>query len=229
MKYFSMVSTSRSLDEPDNMKNFWKFLLRKSLPSDSLEKLSFAVIGLGDSSYAKFNFVAKRLHKRLLQLGANPILPVGLCDDQHDLGVGAVLFPWTNEYWKKVLELKPLPLGLNPHDKTPRITRWIAKKCKTLLPVDENQDIYGNFEETPMEGYAEVIVRQTFNQNLKLQVLLIYRKTPEQRHPITFKTSGSYLSVAVILHGTLEMSLIFDQETQKKVSTSFSRLSTSIS
>lgn len=165
-----MIKTTRFLDEPDNMKKFWKFLLRKSLPTNSLEKLSFGVIGLGDSSYAKFNFVAKRLHKRLVQLGANAIVPVGLCDDQHDLGIGAVLFPWLSEYWKNLLELKPLPVGLNPHETTPRATRWIAKRCQTLLPVDESQDIYGNFEEIPTEGYAEVVVDKIGNnKSCKLQ------------------------------------------------------------
>lgn len=34
----------------------------------------------------RFNFVAKKLHKRLLQLGASMLLPVGHADDQHDLG-----------------------------------------------------------------------------------------------------------------------------------------------
>lgn len=34
----------------------------------------------------RFNFVAKKLHKRLVQLGASTLLPVGLADDQHDLG-----------------------------------------------------------------------------------------------------------------------------------------------
>lgn len=141
------------------MKNFWKFLLRKSLPPDSLSKLNFGVIGLGDSSYQKFNFVAKRLHKRLIQLGANSIQPVGLCDDQHDLGVGAVLFPWLNNFWTKVLELKPLPIGLNPFQETPRLTRWIAQRVQTFVAVDENQDIYSDFEETQYDGYVEVVVR----------------------------------------------------------------------
>lgn len=36
--------------------------------------------------HSRFNFVAKKLYKRLLQLGANALLPVGLADDQHDLG-----------------------------------------------------------------------------------------------------------------------------------------------
>lgn len=34
----------------------------------------------------RFNFVAKKLHRRLLQLGGAALLPVCLGDDQHELG-----------------------------------------------------------------------------------------------------------------------------------------------
>lgn len=34
----------------------------------------------------RFNFVAKKLHRRLLQLGGSALLPVCLGDDQHELG-----------------------------------------------------------------------------------------------------------------------------------------------
>lgn len=34
---------------PSNMRAFWRFLLRKNLPSDSLSGMSFAAFGLGDS------------------------------------------------------------------------------------------------------------------------------------------------------------------------------------
>lgn len=34
---------------PDNLKQFWRFLLRKSLPASSLAGLTYAVFGLGDS------------------------------------------------------------------------------------------------------------------------------------------------------------------------------------
>jgi sulfite reductase alpha subunit-like flavoprotein len=44
------------------------------------------VLGLGDSSYEKFNFVGKKLYRRLLQLGAQPIHRRGDADDQHRLG-----------------------------------------------------------------------------------------------------------------------------------------------
>lgn len=39
-----------------------------------------------DYSLPRFNFIAKKLYKRVLQLGGNPLLPVALGDDQHDLG-----------------------------------------------------------------------------------------------------------------------------------------------
>lgn len=72
-----VCSTQGQGDEPDNMRTFWRFLLRRSLPASSLCGLHFAVLGLGDSSYEKFNFVAKRLNKRLQQLGAQPIIAMG--------------------------------------------------------------------------------------------------------------------------------------------------------
>ena len=64
--------------------------------------MTFGVLALGDSSYAKFNYVGKKLHKRLVQLGAIPIQALGLCDDQHDLGPDAVTDPWLKDFWAKV-------------------------------------------------------------------------------------------------------------------------------
>ncbi|XP_004390727.1 NADPH-dependent diflavin oxidoreductase 1 isoform X4 [Trichechus manatus latirostris] len=82
-----VCATTGQGDPPDNMKNFWRFLFRKNLPPTSLCQMDFAVLGLGDSSYAKFNFVAKKLHRRLLQLGGCALLPACLGDDQHELGL----------------------------------------------------------------------------------------------------------------------------------------------
>jgi hypothetical protein len=36
-------------DPPNNMLHFWRFLLRKSLPANSLISMHYAVFGLGDS------------------------------------------------------------------------------------------------------------------------------------------------------------------------------------
>ncbi len=48
-----VCATTGQGDEPDNMKRTWRFLLRKSLPTDSLSRVRFSVLGLGDSSYQK--------------------------------------------------------------------------------------------------------------------------------------------------------------------------------
>ncbi|MBN3323911.1 NDOR1 oxidoreductase, partial [Atractosteus spatula] len=108
-----VCSTTGQGDPPDNMKNFWRFLFRKSLPVGSLCRLDCAVLGLGDSSYPRFNFVAKKLYKRLLQLGASALLPVGLADDQHDLGPDAVIDPWLSAFWDRAQAVCPLPAGVS--------------------------------------------------------------------------------------------------------------------
>ena len=76
--------------------------------------LKFGVLGLGDSGYAQFNYAAKRLNRRLANLGGREILPIGLADDQHDLGPDFVIDPWVTEFWKKALEIAPLPPGVEP-------------------------------------------------------------------------------------------------------------------
>ena len=48
---------------------FWRQLLSRQLTSKTFSQLYFSVLGLGDSSYAKFNYVAKRLFRRLEGLG----------------------------------------------------------------------------------------------------------------------------------------------------------------
>ncbi|XP_018422764.1 PREDICTED: NADPH-dependent diflavin oxidoreductase 1 [Nanorana parkeri] len=108
-----VCATTGQGDPPDNMRNFWRFIFRRNLPQNSLCRMDYAVLGLGDSSYPKFNFIGKKLHKRLLQLGANPILSPALGDDQHDLGPDAVVDPWLKHLWNNVLSLHPLPPGLS--------------------------------------------------------------------------------------------------------------------
>lgn len=107
-----VCSTTGQGEEPDNMKKFWRFLLRKDLPQNSLLAMNFGVLGLGDSSYQKFNFAAKKLHKRLLQLGAKPILDPALGDDQHDMGLDAAINPWLENFWPIILQMFPLPEGI---------------------------------------------------------------------------------------------------------------------
>ncbi|CAI4222850.1 unnamed protein product [Auanema sp. JU1783] len=99
-----VVATTGQGEVPPNMRNFWKKLLRKSLPNTLLENKSVAVFGLGDSSYQKYNFAGKKLYRRLIQLGTNILLPLGLGDDQHELGIDGALIPWKQTLWKQIYE-----------------------------------------------------------------------------------------------------------------------------
>ena len=45
------------------MVKFWRSLLKRTLPKDFLNGLKYAVLGLGDSGYAQFNYAAKRLNR----------------------------------------------------------------------------------------------------------------------------------------------------------------------
>ncbi|EFJ42595.1 hypothetical protein VOLCADRAFT_83643 [Volvox carteri f. nagariensis] len=107
-----VTSTTGQGDPPDNMRRFWRFLLRKSLPPDSLAACRYAVFGLGDSGYPHYNVVAKKLDRRLEGLGARPLLERGLGDDQHPNGYEGALDPWIVRLWPALRGTCPLPEGV---------------------------------------------------------------------------------------------------------------------
>lgn len=167
-----VCATTGQGDEPDNMKTFWRFLLRKSLPTDSLRMVNCAVLGLGDSGYEKFNFVAKRLNKRLQQLGANILIPVGLCDDQHDLGPSAVYIGWLDNLWTELLALAPLPSGLKPLADTPRQYRWNIEILDTHHPSEQS---YFNRSGNIYENYRDAVFDEsTFKTTVIVSILKLF-------------------------------------------------------
>eukprot|EP00899_Mesostigma_viride_P014170 jgi/Mesvir1/22754/Mv14153-RA.2 len=106
-----VVSTTGQGDPPDSIKSFWKFLLRKSLPKDSLSHLSYAIFGLGDSGYSKYNQMAKLLDRRLASLGGSAVVARGLGDDQDKSGYNTALDPWLDQLWATLRAQWPLPAG----------------------------------------------------------------------------------------------------------------------
>ncbi|CAF4451138.1 unnamed protein product, partial [Adineta steineri] len=82
-----IVSTTGDGEEPENMRNFWRLIMRRSVSPGALSHIHYGLIGLGDSTYPKFNYVAKKLSKRLQQLGAQSICERVLADEQHPHGI----------------------------------------------------------------------------------------------------------------------------------------------
>lgn len=145
-----VCSTTGQGDEPENMKKFWQFLLRKNLPTNSLQDLNFACLGLGDSSYEFYNYAAKRLRKRLLNLSAKELIPIGLCDDQHDHGHGAAAIPWIDSLWKTLVSL--YSIEYKQSDKF--LSKWSVEEC----PGDVSELLVDRIEEASLEFIVEVMI-----------------------------------------------------------------------
>ncbi|XP_044510868.1 NADPH-dependent diflavin oxidoreductase 1 isoform X2 [Mangifera indica] len=87
------------------MKVFWRFLLQKTLSKQWLKGVHYAVFGLGDSGYQKYNFAAKKLDNRLSDLGAMAVVERGLGDDQHPSGYEGALDPWMLSLWSRLYQV----------------------------------------------------------------------------------------------------------------------------
>jgi sulfite reductase (NADPH) flavoprotein alpha-component len=86
---YVVVSTQGDGDPPDDARGFIDFLTSRRAPK--LEALSFAVLGLGDSSYPQFCVIGRKLDARLAELGATRLFAFG----EADLDVDTVAEPWT--------------------------------------------------------------------------------------------------------------------------------------
>jgi len=108
------ISTTGQGDFPLNARKFWSSLLRKKLTLVSLARVKYGIVGLCDSSYPKFNLAARKLHKRLQQLGANPIVDLCEADEQGEEGTEGAFLAWLPLFQEQVLARFPLQTGQAP-------------------------------------------------------------------------------------------------------------------
>ncbi|AFN82953.1 NADPH cytochrome P450 reductase [Encephalitozoon romaleae SJ-2008] len=134
-----VCSTHGDGTEPFNMTKFWSFLSNDSLPSTILSHLSFAVFGLGDSSYEKFNYCSKRLFNRLKMLGGRPVIRRGCGDSQDKEGYLSDLRPWLLELVTYMKSYRTKDIILIPPKPEEYISRLVGKR--QLTPEDHFQKI----------------------------------------------------------------------------------------
>ncbi|RWA08402.1 hypothetical protein EKO27_g6706 [Xylaria grammica] len=127
-----VISTTGQGELPKNARRFWKSLLRKRLPPNCLRQVNFTTFGLGDSSYFQYNWAARKLHKRLEQLGAVEFLPRGEADERHEDGIDSTFLPWCLTLRTYLEKIYPLPAGLSPIpldiQLTPKFTIELVKQ-----------------------------------------------------------------------------------------------------
>lgn len=159
-----VVSTTGQGENPPAMKGFWKFLLQSNLSNHWLEGLRYAVFGLGDSGYQKYNFTAKKLDKRIMDLGAEPIIEKGLGDDQHPSGYEGALDPWLLSLWRKLNQLNSmiLPRVSDIYD-TSRKTLGRPKYQVTYHSSNELQSDFsstsGTYQYQDLNSFGKMVAR----------------------------------------------------------------------
>uniref|UniRef100_A0A7E4W6X1 Methionine synthase reductase n=1 Tax=Panagrellus redivivus TaxID=6233 RepID=A0A7E4W6X1_PANRE len=93
-----VVSSTGDGDPPENAHRFFRKICRKTLASDFLSGLEYALLGLGDSNYSTYQGVPKKLDKTLAGLGGVRVLPRGEADDQ--VGLELVVEPWCDQLYE---------------------------------------------------------------------------------------------------------------------------------
>ncbi|KAG5952688.1 NAPDH-dependent diflavin reductase [Claviceps sorghi] len=109
-----VVSTTGQGDMPHNALSFWKRLLRKKLPPGCLSELKYSCCGLGDSTYLKFNWAARKLMRRLEQLGAGTFFEPCEADEQFPEGIEGSFVRWADDLRKHLIQHYPDPQGRDP-------------------------------------------------------------------------------------------------------------------
>jgi sulfite reductase alpha subunit-like flavoprotein len=121
-----VIATTGQGEFPSNALSFWKSLLKKKLPRDFFDGLQYALAGLGDSSYPKYNWAGRKLDKRLQQLGALPVLEACEADEQDDEGTEGVIVPWLQRLSTTLLSKFPLADGVAPIPQSqPLASQWV--------------------------------------------------------------------------------------------------------
>lgn len=115
--------------------------MRKRLRPGSLSTLKFTIFGLGDSSYPKFNWAARKLHKRLTQLGASEFCASGEGDERHDDGIDSIYLPWNQGLRATLLADYPLPGSVQPLPENiqlpPKLLLRVASEETNGAAIDE--------------------------------------------------------------------------------------------
>ncbi len=122
---YVVISTQGEGDPPDDAIGLVEFIAGKRAPR--LPELKFAVLGLGDSSYADFCGISRRLDARLAELGASRLLAVGAAD----LDIDTIALPWRAQALlqaRTLLKLAATPSATVTSLRPPVAPAWSPEK-----------------------------------------------------------------------------------------------------
>lgn len=165
---YLVISTQGEGDPPDDAIGFTEFLNGRRAPR--LPELKFAVLGLGDSSYADFCGISRRLDARLAELGATRLFAAG----EADLDIDTVAGPWRTQALEQARRtLKPAASTAPTATVTPLRPAAAAPAYSHAAPfqaeVLANQPISGRDFKGPAFGQHGAADKQVRHLELSLQ------------------------------------------------------------
>ncbi|MFT4180067.1 MAG: assimilatory sulfite reductase (NADPH) flavoprotein subunit [Thermomonas sp.] len=136
---YIVISTQGEGDPPDDAIGFVEFLGGKRAPK--LPELKFSVLGLGDTSYADFCGIARKIDARLAELGAQRVAELGTAD----LDIDTVAAPWREAALAKAGELLKATPAAHVATVTPLRPAAVAWSHERPFPAEvlANQRITG--------------------------------------------------------------------------------------
>jgi len=170
-----VVSTQGEGEPPESAFTFFSYLQSKRITR--LEKLNFAVLGLGDSSYPKYNQAAKDLDERLKELGAVRLFDRLECDIDYQNSADY----WENNAIEKLKCLIPASssklVSIKETMKNP-VERY-SKNKPYLAKLVVNQKITTSNAKTVVHHLVISINPQLFNYTAGDAVGIWFKNDPE--------------------------------------------------
>ncbi|MEA9556669.1 assimilatory sulfite reductase (NADPH) flavoprotein subunit [Xanthomonas nasturtii] len=167
---YVVISTQGEGDPPDDAIGLVEFLTGRRAPK--LPELKYAVLGLGDSSYAEFCGIARRIDDRLAELGASRVQPRG----EADLDIDSIADPWRAQALKHARE----QLKSAPHSATVTPLR-----SNPVAPVWSHQHPFA----------AELLANQIISgRDFKGPGFRVYAQPGKRVRHLEFSLEGSGLS-----------------------------------
>jgi sulfite reductase alpha subunit-like flavoprotein len=110
-----VCSTTGNGDAPNNAEKFVRWIKRKTHSEDILSNVKYAVLGLGDSNYSKYQYIPRQLDEYFSKLGAQRFYKKGEADDAY--GLEMVVEPWIEGLYKEIEKLNISTLDNLKEDK----------------------------------------------------------------------------------------------------------------
>eukprot|EP01088_Endostelium_zonatum_P008984 TRINITY_DN22178_c0_g1_i1.p1 TRINITY_DN22178_c0_g1~~TRINITY_DN22178_c0_g1_i1.p1 ORF type:complete len:815 (-),score=223.72 TRINITY_DN22178_c0_g1_i1:77-2521(-) len=200
-----IVSSTGQGDLPDNCIKFWTFLRKKS--EDWLKHCKYALLGLGDSNYATFQAIPKKLDAKLLSLGATKFLARGEADDA--TGLEDVVEPWIDDLFECLNDIASGNESNSTDTPTPNVDPSTMKSTDTA-PTDVTNSTNPNPiiyvpEVTSVNPILSPIVNNTnstSNLNSNSESPIISPSTPflhdKSSHPSSNSISSSITNTPLL-------------------------------